>query len=198
MSWSFGATQSGSYQSDKGYSHGRFAPSGVTIPTTVWPSVFGAACVSEGVLIGDIVWVEFPTPTAVTIGGTSHTIARLAFLARPVQPVRMIGVETLVVRSHGGGKVSLQDFHFRMPAPPVSFSQASDGSFSFDVSSKHSVLMASNGLDSWSAIEAYDVVKNADGSICHHARIQPSATASSGFFRATAKWKGWDGTIKGR
>jgi hypothetical protein len=101
----------------------------------------------------------------------------------------------VTVTAAEAAKVSMQDFHFRIPPPAISLSRDATGSY-FDVTGRHTAAFASTDLGYWEEIQDYDIVENADGSICHHARLNPDSPRA--FFEAMGVWKGWDGTIKGR
>ena len=193
MSWSFGASNPTSIGSS-GLSAGKIAVSGVSFTTPVWPASYGSACVADGVLIGDIVWLDFPTPTEITLAGQLRTISRLAFFARPTQPLGLTGIDQVKFMALEAAKVSFSDLHFVMPPPPVRLTPLAGGGFSFDVDSPNSLLLSTSGLSQWDPL-GYEVVQNADGSICHHAIIPP--TADRAFARAVGLRKGWDGTVKG-
>ncbi len=150
---------------------------------------------AEGVLSGDIVWVNFPAPTEITIGSVTRTVGRLAFVARPMVSPGPLTLAECRVEFNEAAKVSFSDLNFVMAPPQVSLSLRPDGGFSFDALSPHSVILASGELGAWVAAD-YEVVQNADGSICHHAITAP--TAQRAFFQAFSRRKGWDGTIKGR
>ncbi len=194
FSWSFGATQTGSFSSDS-TSGGRFPTAGLTLTTPVWPVSFGGACVANGVLNGDIIWLEFPAPTEVSIGGTLQTVGRLAFVSRPLATLGPLGVRDTVIVFDEAFKVSISDFHLMMPPPPFTVGHLPDGRFALDVLSPHSIILRSSDLGIWTTVDDYDVVKNADGSICHH--VRSATTDDRGFYRATGRRKGWDGLIYG-
>lgn len=194
MSWSWGESNPTTIGSS-GLSHGRFATTGLTLETPVWPSGYGAACVAEGVLSGDIVWLEFPAPTEVSISGTVHVVSRLAFLSRPVEPLGFVGVGEIRIRTLESAKVSMQDFHFVMPPPPVQLTPTPDGGFTLEAASQHAVLIGGSDMDFWDLIDT-TVAVDPTGSVSQRTKISPEG--SRGFFQALGRRKGWDGTVKGR
>ncbi len=195
FSWSFGASQSGSFSAGA-TSGGRFLTTGLSLTTPVWPVSFGGACVANSVLSGDIIWMDFPTPTEVFLGGTLQTVGRLAFVSRPLLSFGPLLIHDSILEIDETFSLSISDLRFVMPPPPYTFGLLPDGSFAFDVHSPHSTIFRSSDLVTWSIVDDYDVRLNPDGSMCHHGH-HPIPYAQSAFYRARGGRKGWDGTIKG-
>ena len=157
--------------------------------------------------MGDIIIITFPAPVEMSFAGAPPVvIGGVGFVSRPTATLEPWAIQACSVICNEAVDFLLDDFHVAMMPPPYDLlsNPTPDSLYEISWKSRHAQLDETPGADllSWVESAAYDVVRNADGSICHHARVasgSPDAPAPErAFRRLQGRWKGWDGTIKGR
>ena len=176
---------------------------GYSCTTAPWPDTITSACAPGAVFMGDIIIITFPIPVEMSFaGGPPVVVGGVGFVSRPSANLEPWPIQACSVVCNEAVDFLLDDFDVAMMPPAFDVLANPTPGVLYDLTwkSRHAMLEENPGADllSWVESAAYDVVQNADGSICHHARTTVRESPSRQFKRLQGRWKGWDGTIKGR